>query len=205
VPRPYQLGKRQAQIDEARRRVVEAARALLADATSYTDFTVDAVARRADVARATVYYQFGSKTGLIEALCDSLAENAGLGPERMGAVFAEQDPREALHELIAIFAGFWSADRSVMRRLRAIGALDPEVGAVIAARDERLHTALSVLLERIPHREGAPRLAQALMGFDLFDALAGSDRSPIDVVEEVVRLVDDAVTLRARRTRRATH
>jgi AcrR family transcriptional regulator len=202
TPRPYQLGKRQAQIDEARRRVVEAARALLADATSYTDFTVDAVARRADVARATVYYQFGSKTGLIEALCDSLADQAGLGPDSMGAAFGAQDPRQALHELIAIFARFWSADRSVMRRLRAIGALDPEVGAVIARRDERLHTALSVLLERIPHPEGAPRVVRALMGFELFDALAGPGRSPSDVVPVVAQLVDEVVGPRARRTPR---
>ena len=73
-PRPYQLGKRQDQIDESRQRVINAARALLAEATSYTNFTVDAVAKRADVSRATVYYQFESKTGLLEALCDALAE-----------------------------------------------------------------------------------------------------------------------------------
>ena len=30
------------------------------------------------MARATVYYQFGSKTGLLEAVCDYLAEIGGL-------------------------------------------------------------------------------------------------------------------------------
>ena len=62
-PRQYQMGKRREQVDESRRRVLDAARALLREGGSYTAFTVDAVAKRADVARATVYYQFGTKTG----------------------------------------------------------------------------------------------------------------------------------------------
>ena len=41
-PRPYQLGKRKEQIDLSRRRVLDAARSLLAEATSYTAFTIDA-------------------------------------------------------------------------------------------------------------------------------------------------------------------
>ncbi len=40
-------------------------------------FTVDAVAREAGVARMTVYYQFGSKAGLLEAIFDSLAVRGG--------------------------------------------------------------------------------------------------------------------------------
>ncbi len=77
-PRPYHLGKRQGPVDAARQQVLDAARRLLGGTASYTAFTVDAVARQADVARATVYYQFGSKAGLLEALCDHLAEIGGL-------------------------------------------------------------------------------------------------------------------------------
>ncbi|MGF6883640.1 AraC-like DNA-binding protein [Nocardia sp. GAS34] len=62
-PTPVQPGKRTAQIEQSRRQVLDAARALLGEGDSYTGFTLDAVAKRADVARATVYYQFGSKTG----------------------------------------------------------------------------------------------------------------------------------------------
>jgi AcrR family transcriptional regulator len=36
-------------------------------------FSVEAVARQAGVARMTVYYQFGSRRGLLEGICDSLA------------------------------------------------------------------------------------------------------------------------------------
>jgi AcrR family transcriptional regulator len=73
-PRPYRLGKREEAISERRRRILDAARELLRVSTAYPGFTVDAVARRADMARGTVYYQFGSKTGLLEAVCDDLAE-----------------------------------------------------------------------------------------------------------------------------------
>ena len=66
-PRPYDLGKRRDQVDDNRRRVIDAARALLTEATTYTAFTIDAVAARAGVARATVYYQFGSKTGVLRS------------------------------------------------------------------------------------------------------------------------------------------
>ena len=146
-PRRYELGQRQAVIDESRRRVLDAARELLAGPGGYQAFTVDAVARRADVARATVYYQFRSKTGLLEALCDDLA-GAGQMSDLPGA-FAEADPRAAVHRLITVFAGFWAADRVVMRRLRALSALDPDVHAVLAARDDRRRQGLEVLIGRL--------------------------------------------------------
>src|SRR2546430_2914681 len=46
---------------------------VLMESTSFSGFSIEAVARRADVARMTIYHQFGSKMGLLEALCDSLA------------------------------------------------------------------------------------------------------------------------------------
>jgi AcrR family transcriptional regulator len=199
-PRPYQLGKRQEQIDQSRRRVVDAARALLAEATSYTAFTVDAVAKKADVARATVYYQFGSKTGLIEALCDNLAEAGGIAA--IGGAFSHADVGDALRDFIAGFGRFWAADRLVMRRLRALAALDPEVEAVIAARDERRRTGVGVLVGRMVNespdrlaldRDDAVRVLHAMSSFETFDALAGPDRELIEVVPVVVGLAEAAL------------
>jgi AcrR family transcriptional regulator len=74
-PRPYRLGQRQVLADETRSKILDAARAQLETEAS---FSIDAVARRADVARMTVYYQFGSKRGLLEALFDALAASGGL-------------------------------------------------------------------------------------------------------------------------------
>ncbi|MBU3066601.1 hypothetical protein KO481_34430 [Nocardia sp. NEAU-G5] len=46
-PRQYNLGKCTAQVEQSRRQVLDAARALLGEGDSYTGFTVDAVAKRA--------------------------------------------------------------------------------------------------------------------------------------------------------------
>ena len=198
-PRRYELGKRREQIDENRRRVVDAARALLAEATTYTAFTVDAVAKRADVARATVYYQFGSKTGILDALCDTLAEVGGMAEQAQA--FTDPDPLKGLAQFIAAFGRFWAADRVVMRRLRALAALDPEVGAVIAARDQRRRTGLALLIERTARHpastiaarsEDAVRVLHTLTSFETFDSLAGSG-NPTDVIPVVVELAGAAL------------
>jgi AcrR family transcriptional regulator len=195
-PRAYDLGRRRDQIDDTRRRVVDAARDLLADASRYTTFTVDAVAKRADVARATVYYQFGSKTGLLEALCDALAERGHL--DELAYVFGDGDAMEALDRFVTAFGQFWSADRVATRRLRALARLDPEVGAVIEARDERRRAGLGVIVDRLagpPARDALVRMLHALTSFELFDTLAGADRAPSDVIPEVIELAHAATGL----------
>jgi AcrR family transcriptional regulator len=199
-PRPYQLGKRQEQIDESRQRVIDAAGLLLAEADSYRSFTVEAVAKRADVAKATVYYQFGSKTGLLEALCDALADAGGMSG--MPAAFTEPDPAAGLRILVGVFARFWAEDRGVMRRLRALAALDVEVRAVISSRDQRRRSALEVIVDRLfAGREHNPSLGREqlvrtlwmLTSFETFDMLAGPDQPLAEATGEVIRLVEAAL------------
>jgi AcrR family transcriptional regulator len=179
-PRPYRLGQRQVAADETRARVLAAARDQLARETS---FSIDAVARRADVARMTVYYQFGSKRGLLEALFDLLAARGGL--HQLPDAFGQSDPKLALDRLIEIFARFWSSDRVVMRRLRAMAALDPELGQVLHDRAEGLRNGLRVIVSRLP--KGRAPVAEtvdllfALTSFESFDLLAGPDRTPEEV------------------------
>jgi AcrR family transcriptional regulator len=194
-PRPYNLGKRQEQIDDARSQILDAARALLREADSYSDFTVDAVARRADVARATVYYQFGSKTGLLEAVCDRLAELGGLA--QLPEAFTNPDPNQALAAFVTAFGRFWQVDRAVMRRIRALAALDPEVKAVINARDQRRHQGLDVLVDRLVAERAAPvdldrnravRVLTALTSFETFDALNPTSADSVEAVAEILDL-----------------
>lgn len=179
-PRPYRLGQRQVAADETRARVLAAARDQLAKETS---FSIDAVARRADVARMTVYYQFGSKRGLLEALFDLLAARGGL--QQLPDAFRQSDPKLALDRLIEIFARFWASDRVVMRRLRAMAALDPELDQVLRDRVEGLRNGLRVIVSRLP--KGRVPVAEtvdllfALTSFESFDLLAGPDRTPEEV------------------------
>lgn len=209
-PRPYQLGQRQASVDATRRKVLDAARSLLADPAGQPAFSVDAVAKKADVARATVYYQFDSKAGLLEALFNSLAANGQLSD--LAGAFTNPDPVEGLRRFVACFGRFWGSDRMVLRRIRAIAALDPEVGPLIAARDERRRQGLQVLARRLAggvgsdgaggDREargadgGAREAAGAIVdiihtltSFETFDALAGADQEPEDVIPIVTDLV----------------
>src|SRR5256885_16000467 len=78
-PRPYRLGRREAANEETRGRVLAAARRLLADPAGLSDFSMEGVARRADVARMTIYYQFGSRRGLLEAPFDDLPPRGKIG------------------------------------------------------------------------------------------------------------------------------
>lgn len=196
-PRPYQLGQRQAAVDETRRKVLAAARALLTEPAGYASFTVDAVAKRADVARATVYYRFGSKAGLLEALFDDLAAAGRM--DRLAAAFTQPDPDEALRVFVSCFAEFWASDRLVLRRVRALATLDPDVGPAIAARDQRRRDGARVLLARRAAAAGRVQPAadletlvdvvHTLTSFETFDTLAGHDRDPRDVAPLITDLV----------------
>src|SRR5438132_4689609 len=132
-PRPYRLGQRQATTDQTRARILSAARELLMQSDGFSGFSIDAVARQADVARMTVYHQFGSKIGLLEALSDTLAAQGGM--EQLASAFRRPEPLDALDEYITVFSHFWSADRLVMRRLRALAALDTDFEHVIRTGD----------------------------------------------------------------------
>ncbi len=201
TPRPYTLGKRQAAAEETRAQIVAAARDLLAAKAGAAGFSIDAVARAADVARMTVYHRFGSRAGLLEALFDDLAERGEIA-QRLPAAFAEPEPLAALDAFVAAFARFWTADRLLIRRLHALAALDPEVGAGNQAREERRRQAARVVLGRLSDRYGRPapdRLDEAadllftLTAFETLDILAGPARSPLDVVPRVQRLARAAL------------
>jgi AcrR family transcriptional regulator len=177
-------------------RILEAARGLLTVEGDLSGFTMDAIARLADVARMTVYNQFGSKVGLLEALCDSLAQRGGM--EQMTRAFHLEEPLAALAEYIRVFSGFWAADRLATRRLRGLAALDQEIARVIRARDERRRRGLQFLLQRITEKYGHPapeeqnavvNLLWVLIGFETFDALAGPERSTEEVTPQVQHLV----------------
>lgn len=194
-PRPYQLGARRVRIDDSRRKIIDAARALLTESSSYTTFTMDAVAKKADVARATIYYQFETKIGLIEAVCDALAEDGQMS--ELASAFMNPDPIEALTIFIACFARFWNSDQLVMRRLRSLARLEQEVGAVISARDERRSSGLVVLVGRLSDQhflavepDRAVQILFTLTSFETFDSLAADNLSMTEVEGEILAMAE---------------
>lgn len=153
-PRPYRLGQRQVATEQTRARILAAARELLSAEAGVAGFTIDAVARQAGVARMTVYYQFGSKRGLLEALFDDLANRSLVA--RLIPALQTPEPLAALRGLVEAFAGFWAAERVVMRRVRSLAALDPEVEEGVRARDERRRAHLQRILARLADTETPP-------------------------------------------------
>lgn len=71
--RPYRLGKRQASVDETKRRIVEAALAEYAE-NGIDGTSMQAVARRAEVASGTVLYHYPDPDDLAEVAIRSLYE-----------------------------------------------------------------------------------------------------------------------------------
>ncbi len=154
-PRPYRIGRRQAATDQTRARIVAAAHDLLSTAQGPMGFSIDAIARKAGVARMTVYYQFGSKAGLMEALFDSLAARGHIG-EGLKDAFSRADSLDVLDGVIAAFSRFWSSDRLIIRRLHGLAVLDPEIEGGERARNERRRDALRVAIGRVAEEHGRP-------------------------------------------------
>jgi AcrR family transcriptional regulator len=186
--RPYRMARRRESTTENRNRIIAAARDLLARRESAGTFSLEEVARRAGVARMTVYYQFGSLQGLLQALCDSLAIAGGM--DHLAEAFQLSDSAAAIDRFIAVFAGFWESDRAVLRGLGALATLHPKLGTVLEERYSWRRKGIAVLLGRHAKQSGrrkpkqmgeAADLLYVLTSFSTYDSLAGSDRNPAEV------------------------
>jgi AcrR family transcriptional regulator len=191
---------RDAAAAQTRDRILSAARDLLVS-EAFSEFTMEAVARKADVSRLTVYYQFESKMGLLEALYNYIAKRGPM--ERLPEVFRQgNDPLRTLHDFMRVFADFWASDRNVIRRLHALAAIDAEIAQGIHARNERRRNGLRVIVERYC-RSYPPRTAlqepvaidtlHMLTSFETFDALAGSGRGFEEVFEIIRKMAYHAI------------
>jgi len=199
-PRPYRMGKRQAAADDTRARILEAARQLLAN-ESETDLSMEGIARRANVSRLTIYYQFKSRPGLLEALYDHLAIRGNM--RRMAEVFHEADPSVALEKLVLTFVGFWSSDPVVIRRLRGIATLDAEIDQGIRARDaRRQHAAREIIRRTVLGRKKKLSMEQhhltadvlsMLTSFESYDALARAGHSQGTILATLTRIARAAI------------
>ncbi|HET9983960.1 MAG TPA: helix-turn-helix domain-containing protein [Longimicrobiales bacterium] len=178
------MGARQAASEETRGRIVAAAREILSAAGGIDAFTIDAVAAQAGVARMTVYYQFGSKTGLIEAVFDSL-EIVRTGVPRLAAALGLDDAAAALAEFVSVVAEAWQADRLVIRRLQGLAALDPAFASVWHAREGRRREGLRQIASRVAASrpdasldvDAATAALFAIVSPEGFEAMAGGERS----------------------------
>src|SRR5258708_12875246 len=116
--RAYVSSVRMAAAAAKRDRVIKAAARSLREDASIATFSLDAVAKAAGVTRLTVYHQFGSRRGLLEAVFDDIARQGGLA--RIPEAMAMPDPRAALDRLVEIFCPLWSRAPAVDLRHAAM-------------------------------------------------------------------------------------
>jgi AcrR family transcriptional regulator len=199
-PRPYRMVKRQAATEKNRDRILAAARSLLLS-EDFSEFSMEAVARKAGLIRPTVYYQFKSKTGLLEELYNYIARRGNM--QELASVFRYgNDPLQHLHEFIRFFVNFWQTDRDLIRRLHGLGAIDSEIGQGLRARNERRKNGLRVIVERYERayvqltpleNPIAIDTLHMLTSFETFDALAVPGRRLEEIVATIQKLAYPAI------------
>ena len=189
--RHYVSSVRAAAATEKRDRVLDAATRWLRENVSIATFSLEAVAKAAGVTRLTVYHQFGSRRGLLEAVFDEIARQGGLS--RIEQAMAMTDPRAALDRLVEIFCHFWSWDAAIGRLEQAM-SIDPEFAEVLTERNQRRRKALEILVTRLSGRNASPVARQdavdmifALTSYPMYATLRGNRAS-----DEACRLIKSA-------------
>jgi AcrR family transcriptional regulator len=196
--RGYRSAKRDSAAEKTRARIIAAANRQLRSAKGLRSLSLESVAAQAGVTRLTVYNQFGSRRGLLEAVFDDVAFRGGL--YRLPAAMAEKDPRVALLRLVAIFCEFWYFNRRMLGQIIGAGVADPRLERAIRERSERRRKLITVILKRL---EAADRVSPeafeeavdvlfVLTSHAVFSGLADKGRS----VGTVCRLVQ-ALAIRA--------
>jgi len=122
----YRAQRRSTRSDRTRERIIAAVRELLAEG-AFHESTVEEVADRAGIARATLYQHFRSRLDLVDGICDTFAVNPALLALR--EVVELPDADAALSETIANTVRFWSSEDPILSQLYGVAAIDP------AARD----------------------------------------------------------------------
>jgi AcrR family transcriptional regulator len=175
--RPYRGTKRAEQSAQTREQCLAAARELMIG-SGFHRLTLDEVAKAAGVTRVTIYNQFGSKLGLLDAMLDAFGRRGSAG--RMTAAGGTADPWQGLVATITETVRFWNTDRPFLRRLLGLAAVDPDTGAAIERREDMRRHGWALVAEAFAGTGELPPGAtkadaitvfQALSSFAMFDAL----------------------------------
>ena len=171
--RTYKSLTRQRQAHETRGRIVEATRQLL-EVEGYAGMTVEAVARRAEVAVQTVYAVFGSKTGILAELLNQTT----FGPDYEDTVretLEEKDPEARLRGAARIARQIHDAQRTGFDLLRGAGVVAPELARLEQERERIRYEREEAMIASL---RAAKRLRQELnyrTARDILWTLTGSD------------------------------
>jgi AcrR family transcriptional regulator len=130
---------------------------LLAEGT-FHEATVEEVADRAGVSRATVYLHFRSRFDLVDAICDSFAGNDALQGAKASIDLTDLD--QALAATLENSARFWASEDAVLAELYGVVAVDPAAQAFVDRQraDRRRH------FKQLAHRLNAGKRLRRGLG-----------------------------------------
>ncbi len=205
TPRRYQLGLRATSVSETRARVVSAARQLFVEDGFYRA-SMDDIARRADVARATIYHQFRSKLGVLEAVITDFEERAGLG--ELMVVVEESPPRKLVRAVITSGCAYWATDPTLVRKVLGVASMQPEVQDLVSQHDAGRMRILRRVVDRLMEGgvlgersagENAVNVLWVVTSFDAYDLLTrGRGLEHAQAAEALVEMAEAQLGTRAR-------
>jgi AcrR family transcriptional regulator len=157
-----------------------AVRALLEEGTFHYS-TVEQIAQRAGVSRASLYQNFGSRLGLVDAICETFSENPALVALR---TTTDLDP------FVERVIDFWSSEEKILVQLYGAAAVDPAAKALVERQRRDRYGELRRVLRHHGHegREAFATLA-TLTSFETYQELRRHADLPRP---EVVSVLQDA-------------
>jgi AcrR family transcriptional regulator len=191
--RKYDQRLRAEQAEETRRRILGAVYEALREKPAGS-LGLDDIARRARVARSTIYLVFRSRAGLFHAFAEDLWVRSGF--PRLTEAVANPDAREHLRGGMAAGVRMFAAERDVYRVLHSMAQLDPEsVGGAVRLMEEERRGGMEHLARRLAEdgllRPGitvadATEVLWILCSFESFDLLSAGRGLPVDRCVEVL-------------------
>jgi AcrR family transcriptional regulator len=190
--RPYQLGKRVGGVAETRARVIQATRDMLTEDDCQT-LSMDAIARRAGVARGTLYHQFTSKFDLLSAVVADTIERVGF--QRVRTIRDQSDACVALREYVPALCAFYAGVHVMLRNLFGLVAIDVDADRLMQLYNANRHAALQRMMKRLMDdghlsaeftRDEAVEMLWMLTSFRTFDHLYGDSALPLANVSSLL-------------------
>jgi len=122
MPARSYRGTRRTERSGATRAKITTAVADLLAAGTFHESTVEQVAERAGVSRATLYQHFGSRLELVDAICERFDATPAL--RKIRAAVENPDPDIAIADTIANAVIFWSSEDPILAQLYGVAAID---------------------------------------------------------------------------------
>ena len=151
--RPYRSRTRPSRSEKTRAHITATVRELLAEGT-FHESTMEEVADRAGIARATLYQHFRSRLELVDAICEAFAENPALLELR--GIMELPDADAALAGTMANTVRFWSSEDAVLRQLYGVAAVDQAAQDLVDRQRADRRQELERLVRNL-HRSGRLR------------------------------------------------